>query len=82
MKIDGKEVYGAKSHSEAGWDKKCIDKNGSLMSGVPMRLSGDFLESVHMPDVKIKNLKYTNLLKNPVFTGSRYTPHVWSEKKN
>ena len=81
MKIDGKEVFGAKSHSGDGWDKKYIDKNGSLMSGVPMWLSRDWI-GFHMPDVKIKNLKYTNLLKNPVFTGSKYIPHVWSEKKN
>ena len=71
MKIDGKEVYGATYHSEGGWDKIYIDKNGSLTSGVP-----------DVPDVKIKNLKYTNLLKNPVFTGSKYIPGVWSEKKN
>ena len=78
MKIDGKEVYGTTYHSYGGWDKIYIDKNGTLMSGVPLH---NYL-GTRTPDVKIKNIKYTNLLKNPVFTGSKYIPHVWSEKKN
>ena len=70
------------------WDMSLMGKNVSVMSGnehdqhaeTPQR---KFAGTVNfIPDVKIKSLKYTNLLKNPVFTGSKYIPGVWSEKKN
>ena len=88
LKVDGKQVERYKSHSHVRWDRSLMGKNVSVMSGnehdqhaeTPQR---KFAGTVNfIPDVKIKNLKYTNLLKNPVFTGSRYIPHVWSEKKN
>ena len=69
MKVDGKQVERLKSHSYGQWDESLIGKNVSVMSG------NDHKQNFHkvfeatvnfIPDVKIKSLKFTNLLKNPV----------------
>ena len=47
-------------------------KNVSVMSGT------DHQGMSYTPDIKIKNLKYTNLLNNPVMAKNG----IWTERKN
>ena len=67
------------------WDMSLMGKNVSVMSGnehdqhaeTPTRTFAGTVNFI--PDVKIKNLKYTNLLKNPVMNKAKWE---WTEKKN
>ena len=85
LKVDGKQVERYKSHSHVRWDRSLMGKNVSVMSGnehdqhaeTPTRTFAGTVNFI--PDVKIKNLKYTNLLKNPVMNKAKWE---WTEKKN
>ena len=71
LKINGKEVTGKKTHSAGQWEK--IYKNVSVLSGNDIQ---EVKVASFIPDIKIKNLEYKNLLNKP-----EYVNGVWRESK-
>ena len=70
-KANGEEILREKSHSLGKWDSGY--KNVSVMSGNYLGLPRSIS---YIPDIKIKNLVYENLLKAP-----QWSRDVWKEKE-